>query len=54
MSIVPTFINNKQRIGFKSFNPEDGGSMALQNVGILPQHNTASQLREPKLGSSLL
>jgi len=23
--------------------PEDGGSMALRHVGILPQHYTASQ-----------
>jgi hypothetical protein len=26
-------------------NPEDGGSMDLRNVGILPQHYTASQHR---------
>jgi hypothetical protein len=26
-------------------NPEDGGSMDLRNVGILPQHYTASQPR---------
>jgi len=26
-------------------NPEDGGSMDLWNVGILPQHYTASQPR---------
>jgi hypothetical protein len=27
---------------FTSFHPEDGGSMDLRNVGILPQHHTAS------------
>jgi len=26
-----------------SSNPEDGGSMELRNVGILPQHYTASK-----------
>jgi hypothetical protein len=30
-------------------NPEDGGNMDLRNVGILPQHYTASQLRRPRL-----
>jgi hypothetical protein len=30
-------------------NPEDGGSMDLWNVGILPQHYTASQPRRPRL-----
>jgi len=29
--------------------PEDGGSMDLPNVGILPQHYTASQPRRPRL-----
>jgi len=27
--------------------PEDGGSMDLQNVGILPCHYTTSQPRRP-------
>jgi hypothetical protein len=31
-------------------NPEDGGSMDLWNVGVLPQHYTASQPRRPQLG----
>jgi hypothetical protein len=29
--------------------PEDGGSMGLRNVGILPQHYTASQPRRPQI-----
>jgi hypothetical protein len=29
----------------RSHNPEDGGSMDLRNVGILPQHYTVSQSR---------
>jgi hypothetical protein len=29
--------------------PEDEGSMDLRNVGILPQHFTASQSRRPRL-----
>jgi len=33
-----------------SLQPEDGGSMVLQNVGILPQHYMASQSRKPWLG----
>jgi len=32
--------------------PEDGGSMDLWNVGILPQHYTVSQLRRPRLERS--
>jgi hypothetical protein len=32
---------------------EDGGSMDLWSVGILPQHYTASQLRRPRFESSL-
>jgi hypothetical protein len=32
--------------------PEDGGSMDLWNVGILPQHYTASQRRRPRLETS--
>jgi hypothetical protein len=31
---------------------EDGGSMVLRNVGILPQHYTASQPRRPRLEST--
>jgi len=31
--------------------PEDGGSMVLRNVGILPQHYTASQRRKSRLES---
>jgi hypothetical protein len=31
------------------FHPEDGGSMDLRNVGIPPQHYTASQPRRPPL-----
>jgi hypothetical protein len=34
------------------YNPEDGGSMDLWNVGILPQHYTASQPRRPWLETS--
>jgi hypothetical protein len=29
--------------------PEDGGSKVLRNVGILPQHYTASESRRPGL-----
>jgi hypothetical protein len=32
--------------------PEDGGCMDLRNVGILPQHYTASQTRRPRLETS--
>jgi hypothetical protein len=32
--------------------PEDGASMDLRNVGILPQHYTVSQPRRPRLVSS--
>jgi hypothetical protein len=31
------------------FHHEDGGSMDLRNVGILPQHYTASEPRRPRL-----
>jgi hypothetical protein len=34
--------------------PEDGDSTVLRNVGILPQHYTASQPRRPRLESSSL
>jgi len=33
-------------------NPEDGGSMDLWNVGILPQHNTVPQPKRPRLETS--
>jgi hypothetical protein len=40
-------------VGYQSFrgpfDPEDGGSMDLRNVGILPQHCTASQPRRPRI-----
>jgi hypothetical protein len=36
----------------KAFNPEDGGSMILQNVDILPQHYTPTQPSRPPLESS--
>jgi hypothetical protein len=37
-------------VGYLRFRgPEDGGTMDLWNVGILPQHYTASQLRRPGL-----
>jgi len=32
-----------------AFRPEDGGSMDLRNVGILPQHYTASQPQRPRI-----
>jgi hypothetical protein len=35
-----------------TLHPEDGGSMHLRNVGILPQHHTASQPRRPLLKTS--
>jgi len=40
-----------QRFGdpYSLQDPQDGGSMDLRNVGILPQHYTASQLRRPRL-----
>jgi hypothetical protein len=34
------------------FHPEDGGSMALRNVGILAHHYTVSQRRKSRLKSS--
>jgi len=33
---------------------EDGGRMDLRNVGILPQHYTASQARTPRLDTQVL
>jgi len=38
---------------FRSLHPEDGASMDLWNVGILPQHYTAWQSRRPRLEVSL-
>jgi hypothetical protein len=35
-------------VGYQ-FHPEDGGSIELWNVGILPQHYTASLSRRPRL-----
>jgi hypothetical protein len=35
-----------------NLHPEDGGSMDLWNVGILPQHYMSSQPRKPRLESS--
>jgi len=32
----------------QSLRREDGGSMVLRNVGILPQHCTVSQPRSPR------
>jgi len=37
-----------------STHPENGGSIVLRNVGILPQHYTVSQTRRPRLESSPL
>jgi hypothetical protein len=34
--------------------PEDGGSMDLRNVGILPQHYTASHPEDPDLDVDLV
>jgi hypothetical protein len=34
-------------------NPEDWSSMNIWNVGILPQNDTASQPRRPRLGRSV-
>jgi len=39
------------RITTRSCKPEDGGSMALRSIGILPHHYTASQPRRSWLGS---
>jgi len=39
---------------FISLHPEDGGSLDLRNVGILPQHYTASQPRRRGLESTVL
>jgi hypothetical protein len=38
-------LKHHRRKSFESLHPEDGGSMVLRNVGILPQHHTASQPR---------
>jgi hypothetical protein len=37
---------------FLLLHPEDGGSMDLQNLGILEQHYTVSQPRRPQHESS--
>jgi hypothetical protein len=37
-----------QRFEGLNLHSEDGGSMALRNVDILPQHYTASQPRRPR------
>jgi len=34
--------------------PEDGGSKVLRNIGILPQHYTASQSRRLRLKLTLM
>jgi hypothetical protein len=39
---------------FREFNPKDGGSTVLQNVGIYPPHYTVQQLRKPHIIFSLL
>jgi len=36
----------------QSLHPEDGDSLDLQNVGVLPQHFTASQPKRRRLESS--
>jgi hypothetical protein len=38
--------------GVRTQKTEDGGSMDLWNVGILPQHYTASEPRRPRLETS--
>jgi len=40
-----TYYHNTTR----RYNPEDGGSMDLWNIGILLQQYTASQPRRPRL-----
>jgi len=40
--------------GLLGCDPEDGGSMVLRNVGILPQKYTASKPRWPEDGSSMI
>jgi hypothetical protein len=39
----------RQPLLLHPLHPEDGGSLDLRNVGILPQHYTASQPRRPRL-----
>jgi hypothetical protein len=36
---------NDMDINISAIHPEDEGSMDIRNVGILPQHYTASQSR---------
>jgi len=38
--------------GFRPLRPEDGGSVDFWNVGILPQHYTASQPKTLRLETS--
>jgi hypothetical protein len=40
---------SEQHADFLFTHPEDGGSVVLRNVGILPHHCTASQSRRPRL-----
>jgi hypothetical protein len=37
-----------------SLRPEDGASMVLRKVGILPQHYTVSQPRRPRHETALV
>jgi hypothetical protein len=37
---------------FRIMSPVEGGSVALRNVGTLPYHYTASQLRRPGDGQN--
>jgi len=46
--------NNMKLFHDQLLHPEDGGSVDLRNVVILPQHHTASQPRRPRLESSQL
>jgi len=43
--------NTEELEWLKWLHPEDGGSMDLWNVGILPQHYTASHPKRPRLVS---
>jgi len=53
-TLVSYHINIRRRKPDVDLNlhPEDRGSMDRRNVGILPQHYTASQTRRPRLESS--
>jgi len=50
---VSTSVMPKPTIGHNpaSLHPENGGNKVLRNVGILPQHCTASHPRRPRLKS---